>query len=71
MMMKGPILNREICFKMCNCYDPNGPKYCDFHKESMISASTSGLESKISYSESGSSDSLLSYSGSNYSGGNY
>ena len=24
---------------MCECYDPNGPKYCEVHKETMTGKS--------------------------------
>lgn len=34
--------------KMCECYDPNGPKYCNIHKEmSKSKTNKSELESMI------------------------
>ena len=32
---------------MCECYDPNGPKYCNIHKEM---SNTTGLEKLLSES---------------------
>jgi hypothetical protein len=49
---------------MCECYDPNGPKYCDIHAESMIGSNSKGLESMMRYSTS--SKSGYTSNGSNY-----